>query len=133
MVTLSQDRTPDGCLKLMRLGDEFPNTVPSEQQGEAPFHLWTADLAGALQLMEAKYDFQSRPAVFASFTEFLARKDLDAASNWGNNLADGIAKDHAIGSIAKASSHVSPLSGLQWAASIPWQQFRNQMMGNLVE
>ena len=133
MITLSQDRTPEGCLKLMRLADEFPNAVPPEQHGEALYYLWAADPSRAYKIMEAQKDFQSKPDVFASFTELFAQKDLEAASHWVNNIPDGIAKDYAIGSIAKASSHVSPLSGLQWAISIRDDDVRNQMMGNLVD
>ncbi|MFN0126892.1 MAG: hypothetical protein ACKV19_09445 [Verrucomicrobiales bacterium] len=133
MVTLSQDRTPAGCLKLMRLADEFPNAVPPEQHGEALFFLWSADPAKAEEIMQVRHDFQSNPAVFASFAELFAQKDLEAASSWVTNLPDGIAKDFAIGSIAKASSHVSPLGGLQWATSIRDNDIRNQMMGNLVD
>lgn len=133
MITLSQDRTPEGCLKLMRLADEFPNAVPPEQRGGALYYLWAADPSRAYKIMEAQKDFQSKPDVFASFTELFAQKDLEAASHWVNNLPDGIAKDYAIGSIAKASSHVSPLSGLQWAISIRDDDVRNQMMGNLVD
>jgi hypothetical protein len=133
MMTLSQDRGADGCLKLMRLADEFPNSVPSEPYGEALFYLWTADPAKALAIMEAKHEFQSNPAVFASFTDLYARKDLAAASKWVSNLPDGLAKDYAISSIAKAASHVSPLSGLRWAVSIRGSDLRPQAMNNLVE
>lgn len=133
IMTLSQDHGKEGALRVMKMSDEFPYAATVEQYGSALFDLWIADKNAAMNLMNEKQDFQDRPGVYATFTEGLARRDLTFAADWVNSLAKGKAKDYAIHSIAKATSHQSSSDALRWAVTVQDDDLRPQAIHNILE